>query len=439
MDQEPVSAPPPAPHPVEAEAGEAGEVGGSGSRTHGAGGSGEAPAAGEAGEGPASGSAPRRGPDHGPFYEPWLDADRNYSAGAPPTSHAGAALEVERRVLGASRRLDRAQSRFAPVAFTYAVFKKYADDEGSRLAALLAYYTFLSIFPLLIGGFAVLNRILVSQPELVVDLVEEVVPARLQEQVIEAYQSMPSSGPAFTLAVVGLLLSGTGCIFSFYAMVNQVFSVPYRHRYGFGPRYGRVLLLVLLMGIGVLIVAAGSAFLATVSDIPGVERVTGFVLVWFVAFALLYAGASILTHRRLDFSEIALGAALGGVAMTLLLSLGALVVGRFVSTSGAVYGVFASVVGIISVLFLVSNAIVVSFEISIVRAWQLWPRGVDINLLFPADERAYALLTLMDERMPSQRNGVAFDATGHDDPRRSDPDTLKRRAPGVPKRPYDLD
>ena len=51
-----------------------------------------------------------------------------------------------------------------------------------------------------------------------------------------------------------------------------------------------------------------------------------------------------------------------------------------------------------------------------VRAWQLWPRGVDINLLFPADERAYALLTLMDERMPSQRNGVAFDATGHDDP-----------------------
>ena len=64
------------------------------------------------------------------------------------------------------------------------------------------------------------------------------------------------------------------------------------------------------------------------------------------------------------------------------------------------------------------------------RAWQLWPRGVDINLLFPADERAYALLTLMDERMPSQRNGVAFDATGHDDPRRADLATLMRRPVG---------
>jgi hypothetical protein len=61
---------------------------------------------------------------------------------------------------------------------------------------------------------------------------------------------------------------------------------------------------------------------------------------------------------------------------------------------------------------------------------------VDINLLFPADERAYALLTLMDERMPSQRNGVAFDATGHGDPRRTDLATLMRRPDGVPVHPY---
>jgi hypothetical protein len=64
---------------------------------------------------------------------------------------------------------------------------------------------------------------------------------------------------------------------------------------------------------------------------------------------------------------------------------------------------------------------------------------VDINLLFPADERAYALLTLMDERMPSQRNGIAFDATGHDDPRRPDRVTLRSRPPGIPLRPYDAE
>jgi len=63
---------------------------------------------------------------------------------------------------------------------------------------------------------------------------------------------------------------------------------------------------------------------------------------------------------------------------------------------------------------------------------------VDINLLFPADERAYALLTLMDERMPSQRNGVAFDATGHDDERRAALTSLMRRPDGVPVHPYEM-
>jgi hypothetical protein len=90
------------------------------------------------------------------------------------------------------------------------------------------------------------------------------------------------------------------------------------------------------------------------------------------------------------------------------------------------------------VLFLVSNGIVLCYEFSVVRAWRLWPRGVDINLLFPADERAYAMLTLMDQRLPSQRNGIAFDATGHDDPRRADLAALRERPSGVPLRPYDV-
>ena len=91
------------------------------------------------------------------------------------------------------------------------------------------------------------------------------------------------------------------------------------------------------------------------------------------------------------------------------------------ANSSAVYGAMTTVVAFISVLFLASNAIVFCYEASVVWAWRLWPRGVDINNLFPADERAYALLSLMDERMPSQRNGIYFDAHGHDDDRRTGP------------------
>ncbi|MCU0283427.1 MAG: YihY/virulence factor BrkB family protein [Candidatus Nanopelagicales bacterium] len=391
-----------------------------------------------AGPGHAPGGAdPRLTPDPQPFYEPWRDPGRTWQTPEPATSHSGVALEVERRVLGVSRWVDRAQSRWTPVAFGYAVFKKYADDEGSRLAALLAYYTFLSLFPLAIGGIAVLNLFLADRPELVAGIIDQAVPEQYQAQLLAAYESLPSGGAGLWVALVGLLLAGTGGVFSAYAMVNQVFAVPYRFRYGFGPRYLVVLLLVLLLGIGVLVVAIGSAVVATIGDAAFVQRLGGFVLVWAVAFGVLLAAPRALARRRLALREYALGAALGAVAMTLFLSLGSVVVSRFIADSSAVYGVFATVVGIISVLFLVSNAIVFCYEISVVRAWQLWPRGVDIMLLFPADERAYALLTLMDERMPSQRNGVAFDATGHDDPRRADPALLRCRPEGVPRRPYD--
>lgn len=375
--------------------------------------------------------------DDGAFYQPWLDPDRDYAAGEPPTSHTGVVGSVEKRVLGTSRMLDRLQANHGIIAFTYAAFKKYADDEGSRLAALLAYYTFMSLFPLAIAGFAVLNTILVGNQAFVDQLVADIVPPEYQAQVISAYESLPSGGAALAVALLGLVLAGTAGVFSMYAMVNQVFCVPYRYRYGFGPRYARVLLMVVLMGLGVLVVTVGSALVVNLTGYAFAQRAAASLLLWLVASALLYAAATFLTRRPLTFREVGLGAGLGGLAMTTLIGLGSALLGQFITSSSAVYGVFGTVVGIFSVLFLVSNAIVFSFEISVVRAWQLWPRGVDINLLFPADERAYALLTLMDERMPSQRNGLMFDAVGHDDPRRTDLDSVMRRPPGVPRSPYE--
>ena len=54
-------------------------------------------------------------------------------------------------------------------------------------------------------------------------------------------------------------------------------------------------------------------------------------------------------------------------------------------------------------------------------------RGTDDTIVGWKED---CLLTVMDERMPSQRNGVLFDATGHDDPRRPGPESLHRRPDG---------
>jgi uncharacterized BrkB/YihY/UPF0761 family membrane protein len=52
-------------------------------------------------------------------------------------------------------RLDAFQRRYSITAFIYAVQKKFGDDRGGYLAALVTYYGFLSVFPLLLAAFTI--------------------------------------------------------------------------------------------------------------------------------------------------------------------------------------------------------------------------------------------------------------------------------------------
>lgn len=376
-------------------------------------------------------------PPFSPRPPTWADTSRDYRPAGLPLEHTGVARKVETGVLTGARWVDHLQSRIAPIAFAYAVFKKYSDDEGSRLAALMAYYTFLSLFPLAIGGVALLNLFLSNYPNAVEKIISEVVPDDYQQQILDAYAALPTSGTALWIALIGLLLAGTGGVFAFYATVNQVFAVPYRYRYGFGPRYARVLIVILIMAIGVLIAAVGGLVVGAVVDLPGASRISVFLLTAGLVAVTLFLSVKILSRRLLGVGEVLLGALLGGLVVSGVVSLGSSLVSAFIASSSAVYGVFATAIGLISVILLAANGVVFSLEISVVRAWQLWPRGIDIHLLYPADERAYALLSLMDERMPSQRNDIRFDAEGHFDPRRPPFDTLDQRQPGLPLSPYD--
>ena len=70
---------------------------------------------------------------------------------------------------------DAAQRRHGVLGFPYAVMKKYGDDDGGRQAALITYYGFLSIFPLLLVAVSVLSKILIDHPSLRARLIDALV------------------------------------------------------------------------------------------------------------------------------------------------------------------------------------------------------------------------------------------------------------------------
>ena len=60
--------------------------------------------------------------------------------------------------------VDRAQQHRPWLAVAVATWKKFSDDQAGNLAALIAYYAFASIFPLLLVAYSILDIIAEAVP-----------------------------------------------------------------------------------------------------------------------------------------------------------------------------------------------------------------------------------------------------------------------------------
>jgi hypothetical protein len=96
------------------------------------------------------------------------------------------------------------------LGFPYAVVKKYGDDAGGLQAALITCYGFLSIFPLLLLGVAVLSRVLADHPDLRQRLVAAIVPQALRSTVEHSLATSPASAVPFVAGLIGRNHPGKG-------------------------------------------------------------------------------------------------------------------------------------------------------------------------------------------------------------------------------------
>jgi membrane protein len=298
---------------------------------------------------------------------------------------------------------DRLQRKHAVLGFPYAVVKKYGDDEGGRQAALITYYGFLSIFPLLLLGVAILSRVLADHPDLRQRLITEIVPAALRSTVEHSLATLPTSAIPFVAGLVGLLLSGTGVVFSVYQTLNHVAAVRYRCRAGFVSRYVRVFTVLAMLLVGAVAVGALTVVVTALHGQPGVERAAAVLGSALIVFAVLLFGAKLLLARPAPVRALWPGAILGAAAVTVVLNAGPLLLARLVTKAGPVYGSFATVAGMFALLYLVGQALVYGAEVAAVRYARLWPRALDPNRPTAADARALALLAREQERLPSAR------------------------------------
>ncbi len=321
-----------------------------------------------------------------------------------------------------TERVDRYQRRHPGAGFPIAVFYKFLDDDGHFLAALITYYGFLALFPMLLLLATVLGLVLSGNPE-------------LQQQVLDsALGEFPVIGPqldtperlggGFTGVVVGGLVALYGALGLGQAMqhtMNIAWAVPRHSRPDPVTARGRSLLLLCTLGLAVLASTVLSALSSGAAAYGGGFR-GGLHVLLTVVSVLVNAGVFVLgfrltTARRLSVRQVAPGALTAAVAWQLLQSFGGVYVARVVAGASAVDAVFALVLGLIAFIYVAAVVLVLCVEINVVREERLHPRALltpftdDVELT-PADQQVYAEAARAQRAVRPQRVDVSIEEDG---------------------------
>src|SRR3954451_14580453 len=179
------------------------------------------------------------------------------------------------------RRVDAFQQRHRPLAFAVGVQKKFGEDEGGNLCALLTYYGFVSLFPLLLVFFSVLGFVLEGNPSLQQQLRDSALSNLpiIGDQIASNVTSVQGSGIALVVGLLGSLWGGLGIANASQDAMNRVWGVPRDRRAGFFPRVLRSLGLVGTLGVVVVAATLLSAAAGYVSGNVGLRTVALMVSV----------------------------------------------------------------------------------------------------------------------------------------------------------------
>jgi YihY family inner membrane protein len=293
-------------------------------------------------------------------------------------------------------RIDRFQRRHPAAGFPLAVLYKYFDDFGPYLAALIAYYAFVSLFPLLLLSATVLGILLAGDPTLQQRLLHS---ALAQFPVVGAQLGEPrrlgGGTTGLVIGVLGSLYGALGVAQALQYAMNTAWRVPRNSRPNPFKARGRSVILLATAGLGVLGTTAlstlgtpGAGSFAAVAKVATLAGSMALNMVLFV-FAFRFA-----TTRPLSVRDVLPGAVSAAIAWQLLQAFGVIYVSRVVKDASATNGVFAVVLGMLAFLYITATVVVLCAEINVVRTDRLHPRALltpftdDVSLT-RADRRAY--------------------------------------------------
>jgi membrane protein len=243
---------------------------------------------------------------------------------------------------------------------------RYEEVHGSFLASAVTLAAFVSIFPLLLVGIAVLGLVSAGNADLPAQVLRtfglsagDTAGKLILGTIGAARKSHQASS---ILGLAGMLWSGLGLVAATQFALDSVWQVADRgikdKLLGLGWLVGSTALLLASFAI-----TGAMNFLPAVLDpLAVVIGLAWDVGLWLFTFKLL-------TNRDVGWRPLLPGAILGAVGLQVLKALGSIYVPRAVASSTALYGSIGVVFAILAWLFLFGRLIVYSAALNVVR-WE---------------------------------------------------------------------
>ncbi|MDQ2754820.1 MAG: YihY/virulence factor BrkB family protein [Actinomycetota bacterium] len=301
-----------------------------------------------------------------------------------------------------SARLDGYQRRHTWAGLPLAVLYKFVDDQGGYLAALLAYYGFLSMFPLLLVAVTLLGFVLHGDPH----LQQKVLTSALSnfplvgKQIQTDVHGYSGSLAALIIGILGGIYGGLGVAQAGQNAMNVVWGVPRNLRPNPIIARLRSLSILVLIGVGVLATTGLSALASGANSyvnslhIGAGSRVLAILAAGALNLLLFVTAFRRLTVANVSTRDVLTGAAVAAVTWQILQAVGTYYVAHKLKGSREVYGVFALVLGLIAWIYLEAIILMFCAELNVVLHRRLWPRSLltpftDRVKLTAADRSAY--------------------------------------------------
>ncbi|HTX82583.1 MAG TPA: YihY/virulence factor BrkB family protein [Streptosporangiaceae bacterium] len=306
------------------------------------------------------------------------------------------------RAKGLVHRVDRAQQHWPWLAVVVATAKKFSDDRAGNLAALIAYFAFASIFPLLLVAVTILDIVASHYPKLGARLLKAlheypVIGTQLRSSMTH---SLSGTGLALIIGILLTLYGALGIARAIQNALNSVWEVPQFRRPRFPKNLLRSLGLIAVLGPGQIITIALSSVAGGTGNLGGAfAKIAAFVVSLLLNIGLFWAAFRLATAAEVPTRDLRLSAILAAIAWQLLQLLGGFFIGHHIKANAA-YGTFAVVLGLLAWFYLQANITLCVAELNVVGVMRLWPRSLVSPPLTDADIRAYQLYAKSTLRRP---------------------------------------